>query len=392
MDFDHIIDRRKTNALKWDANERIFGQEHVLPLWVGDMDLPVPDEVVAAIKKRADHPIFGYPAQTDELYQSVASWIERRYHVQVDPTTFFAIAGVMTGIHVAIDAFSEPDDEVVIQPPVYYPFRHAVLHRGRKLVQNPLRRREDGRYEMDLVDLEQKITSRTRLLILCNPHNPVGRVWTREELEALGDLARKHQLIILSDEIHGDIVYPGHSFVPFYALPPALAERSLSFLAASKTFNLPGLKTSFVISRNPDLQHQFARTANNLLLGGVNLFGMEASQAAYRYGDAWLEELLAYLWGNVTYIKSFLEEHLPDVAFTLPEATFFAWLDFRAWEMDDQELKRFMIEEAGLGLNDGYIFGDQGSGFQRLNFGCSRQVIQQAMEQLARAYQRRKSR
>ncbi len=384
--FDEIIDRLGTNSVKWDARERIFGSGDVLPLWVADMDLPCPPEVVQAIEARAKHPIYGYPGDNGALFEAAKGWVNRRFGAEVDTDWMVAIPGVVPGIQVAINAFTKPGDKVIIQPPVYPPFFSTSEELGRRIVENPLKR-VDGKYVMDFDDLRKKIDQRTKLFVLCSPHNPIGQVWSREDLLQLGEICAEKGIMIIADEIHSDLVYEKGAHTPFYTLSEQLANQSVTFISGSKTFNLAGLFTSIAIIKNRKLRNEFRVTANKMGLNHINLFGIVASTAAYNHGDQWLDELLDYLHENAVMIRHFLSERIPEIKMTIPEATYLAWLDFRELGLYGQELRNFLIREAKVGLNDGFQFGKQGDGFCRMNFGCPRSVLKEALQRIEKAVQ-----
>lgn len=383
-DFDKVLDRKGTNSVKWEYNSHIFGTEDVLPLWVADMDFSCPSSVTDALVNRAKHPIYGYPGKPEAFFQSVVNWVGRRFEVEANRKWMTPVPGVVTGIHAAIDAFTKPGDKVVIQPPVYHPFFSAVKNRGRHVVENPLVN-ENGHYRMDLDDLRNKIDERTRMIILCSPHNPVGRVWTKEELQALSDLCIENDIFIVSDEIHSDLVYEKGTHTPFYSLSREAAAQSLTFIAPSKTFNLAGLATSIAIAGNERIHREFSITVSKAGLFHINLFGIEALQAAYNNGEDWLEEVLDYLRNNARYIHEFLQERIPKVTMAVPEATYLGWMDFRELGLYGEELNDFIVKKARLGFNAGVMFGKQGDGFQRINFACPRSILQEAMERLEQA-------
>lgn len=384
-DFDQRMERAGTNSLKWELPNSQVNGEGMLPLWVADMDFACPPAVTEALVKRASHPIYGYPMKQAVFYQALQEWIARRFGVSVEESWMASVAGVMPGIHVAIDAYSAPGDKVVIQTPVYPPFAMAVKHRERQVVESSLLARE-GSYGMDWDDLAQKLGDpEVKLMLLCSPHNPVGRVWTKQELERLGNLCVEHGVIVIADEIHADLVYEKGSHTPFYSLAPELASQSVTFLSASKTFNLAGLFTSYLLTPNRQLLREFKGMALKMGCEHVNLFGMEAAVAAYRHGEQWLDELLDYLHGNARYLHEFLAKRLPDVAMPVPQATYLGWMDFRKLGLEQAELNRLIRQEAKLGLLDGAGFGKEGIGFQRINFACPRALLVEAMERLERA-------
>ncbi|ELK43677.1 PatB family C-S lyase [Brevibacillus agri] len=384
-DFETRIERRGTDSVKWDIDNPKVNGEGMLPMWVADMDFACPPEVTEAIVQRAAHPIYGYSLKSAAFFASLQEWIRKRFGVEVETSWMAGIPGVVPGIHVAIEAYTSPGERVLIQTPVYHPFFHAVENRGRQVVRSSLRE-QDGHYEMDWDDLTKKLSDpAVKLMLLCSPHNPVGRVWTRQELERLGALCLEHGVIVVADEIHADLVYEQGSHTPYYSLPPELARQSVTFLAASKTFNLAGLFTSYLLTENRQLLRDFTATASRMGYENLNLFGMEATIAAYRHGEPWLNELLMYLQQNATYIQRYLSEHVPGVCMPVPQATYLGWMDFRRLGLKQPELNRLLREKAKLGFQDGVVFGQEGEGFQRINFACPRAVVEEAMERLKRA-------
>lgn len=382
MNFDKIVDRSGTNALKLEFRERLFGTEDVIPLWVADMDFKAPKEVVESIRERAAHPLYGYTSRDEDFFHSIVEWQKKRHlwHVSRDWVEF--MPGVVPTLIMAIQAFTNEGDKVVIQPPVYPPFFDVVKDHGRVIEENPLLDTEKG-YRMDFENLE-KITASddVKMLILCHPHNPVGRVWSREELTRLGTICQKNKVLIVSDEIHADLVHGDQPHLPLASISSELAENTITCMAPSKTFNIAGLNTSYIIVSNEKLRKEMQKKLQRLHLFTGNMFGAEALKAAYKHGETWLDALLEYLRGNIEYVMDFTEKNMPEVRIHKPEATYLMWLDFSAWGMSDAQLRKFVIEEAGLGLNYGPTFGSQGKNFQRLNVASSRKVIEKAMTQL----------
>lgn len=387
-DFDTLLDRAGTNSAKWEYYKDVFGTEDVLPLWVADMDFPCPPNVTEALVERARHPIYGYPREADGFFESIVDWLARRFSVEVKAERMKTTPGVVSGLHAAIDAFTKVGDKIIIQPPVYHPFFSTIKDRGRHVVENPMIE-ENGRYRMDLEDLKQKIDAHTRMLILCSPHNPVGRVWTKEELLAVADICIQNDVFIVSDEIHSDLVYEKGAHTPFYSLPDEILENSLSFIAPSKTFNLAGLFTSIAISGSDRVQREFSNARDRMGLNHVNIFGIAALKAAYNGGEDWLENVLVYLRENAEYVHQFLQGHIPQVKMQVPEATYLGWMDFRELGLYGEQLDEFMVKKARLGMNAGAMFGKQGDGFQRINFACPRSLLKEAMERLEKAVKER---
>ena len=382
--FDQIIERRLSGSRKWDSNRATFGSESLLPMWIADMDFMSPPAVVEAVRRRAEHGVFGYPARDEEYYASIIDWVNQRQNWLIRREWICHTPGVVPAISAAVLTFTEPGDSVVIQPPVYPPFFSCIKNNGRRVVENPLRL-IDGRYEMDFEDLAVKLTPDVKLMVLCSPHNPVGRVWTEAELKQLAEMCAKRGIVIVSDEIHGDLIFPGYCQVPLATVSPEAASITVTCIAPSKTFNIAGLYESAIIISEPNLRNRFNATLQAIDIGGGNVFGIAALQAAYRHGAEWLDELRPYLADNAKYLSDGLAELVQPVKMIEPESTFLAWLDFRELGLEAAELRNFLIYEAKIGLNDGITFGKQGEGFARLNFGCPRVLLSEALVRLARA-------
>jgi cysteine-S-conjugate beta-lyase len=383
-DFDRLVDRTGTNSIKWDGRERVFGKADIIPLWVADMDFQTPEFIRERIARRLDHPILGYTYRDKEFAGSFAGWVQRRLQWTIDPKWVSFMPGVVAAVSVAVLAYTHPEDEVIIQPPVYHPFYFCVEGHGRKLILNHLIKR-NGRFTFDLELLKNQITPRTRMLILSSPHNPGGTVWTPEELAGLVAVCREHDIMIVSDEIHSDLVFEPHIHTPLLKVAEGYGHRVLVTMAPSKTFNLAAMSTSIVVIPDQDQRKKYEDLVHTLHIGMGNVFGIEALQAAYEEGDQWLDQLMIYLQGNRQYIFDFLKAELPMVEMMVPEATYMTWLDFSKLGMPQEELNKFMIEQAGLGMNSGTQFGPGGEGFMRLNFGCPRVLLEQAMKQLKEA-------
>ena len=383
-DFDKQINRADTNSLKYDLRKKLFGDPDVLPMWVADMDFETPDFVRKAVIERAEHPVYGYHFKDRPYFQAIAGWLKRRHQWEVKTEWLSFTPGVVCGFNMAVLAFTQPGDEIIIQPPVYPPFHHAATSHGRKLVCNTLVERPDG-YGINFDQLEAQVKT-AKMLILCNPHNPVGRSWRPDELLLLGEMCLKNNVLVISDEIHCDLVLPGHRHTPFATLGHQYALNSITFHAASKTFNLAGLATSTAIIPNPELQSAYKDFVNNLEANLGNIFGKVSTQAAMTLGDAWLEQLLAYVQGNIDYVSDYLKAHLPKVKFHKPEATYMMWLDFNGLGFSEEELWQKMTQEAQLGFNRGKEFGETGSGFFRINLACPRATVEEAMRRLTRVF------
>jgi cystathionine beta-lyase len=383
-DFDRIIDRTGTESLKWVYPRKVLGVEDAIPMWVADMDFEAPPAVVEAVRRRAEHGVYGYPLVPPSFYAAAIGWLERRHGWAVEKRWMAMTPGVVPALNYCVRAFSRPGDPVIIQTPVYHPFYYAIENNGRRVVRNPLR--FDGRrYTMDLDDLRAKIDAPGRMLILCSPHNPVGRVWTREELEALGRIAVERDLLVVADEIHHDLVYRGHRHRVFASLAPELAQQTITCIAPSKTFNTAGLSTAAVVAPNPDLLKKFEDEAERSGFDLGNALGIVAFEAAYAHGEDWLEELLSYLEANIDFLERFLEERIPRLRLIRPEGTYLALLDGRGLGLDPARLNDFFLKQARVYFSDGKIFGDEASGFVRINFGCPRSILREALERIERA-------
>ncbi len=382
--FDELVDRTNTNCIKYDGRQMFFGTEDVLPLWVADMDFKTPDFIINALKERLEHEVLGYTFRDDSYAESITNWLEKRHAWKVEKEWLSFSPGVVAGLTLAIEAFSKPGDEVIVQPPVYFPFFDSVKGTGRKMVENPLKL-ENGRYTFDLEDLKQKITPETKLLLLCNPQNPGGMVWTREELEALTAICLENKVLIISDEIHSDLVFEGHKHIPLPTISEEVAQSCVVCMAGSKTFNIAGLTTSFVVIPNKRLLARYERELKVPHLHMGNIFGSVALKTAYREGEAWLEQMLVYLQENMQLVRTYLKENLPQVVPMEPEATYLVWLDFNALGLSDEELNERLLK-AGVGLNRGVQFGKQGSGYMRINIGCQRSALLQALERIKAAF------
>ncbi|MCL5957725.1 MAG: pyridoxal phosphate-dependent aminotransferase, partial [Chloroflexi bacterium] len=364
--------------------ERVFGATDVLPMWVADMDFPSPALVVEAVKKRAAHGIYGYTMRPPSYFEAIIGWMRRRHDWRIEKEWITFSPGVVPGLNLSVMSFSHPGDKVLIQSPVYFPFFNVIRNNGRQIVDNPLRP-ENGRYVMDLAALEKKFDPRVKMIILCSPNNPTGTVWEKEDLLRLGELCLKNDVVIISDEIHSDLIYKGAKHTPIASLSEELAQNTVTFIAPSKTFNLPGLATSAAIIPNRRLRDIYTNTQQNIGGLGGNLFGTVALEAAYRYGEEWLEQLLEYLEGNRDFLLSYFEARIPKIKVSKPQATYLMWLDCRALGMDAPTLCEFMCRKAKVGLNDGSVFGSAGYGFQRMNIACPRSTLEEGLRRIEAA-------
>jgi cysteine-S-conjugate beta-lyase len=389
-DFDTVIDRRGTCAEKWEpGNEELDRQDNrhdacgpTLPLWVADMDFVCPQPVVEALICRAQHGIFGYTVPTEPYFNAVAGWMQRRQGWEIACDWICVTPGVVPALNMLVETFVAPGDKVLIQPPVYHPFFSAVRNNRATLVTSPLVF-EDGRYRMDYADLEAKAADpQVRMAILCSPHNPVGRVWSREELRRFGEICLANDVLVVADEIHGDLILNGNTFTPYAGLSDVLSKRCVVCTAPSKTFNLAGLAVSNIVIPNAEIRSRFAATVHRHGLSGINAFGVVAAEAAYNDGDEWLDQVLEYIAGNLAALQEYVERYIPQIAVIPPEGTYLVWLDCRRLGLNNRELKRLMRQEAGVRLNDGHIFGPQGEGFQRINIACPRALLMAALQRI----------
>ncbi len=388
FDFDSFIDRENTESLKWDARERRGYPETVLPMWVADMDHRTAPAVVQALHERVAHGIFGYTSPDASYFETVAAWQSRRFGWEVDPMSIVAAGGVIPALAYAVRAFTEPGDGVVIEEPVYYPFRSILENNGRTAVNAPLVRNRKGRYVRDLAVLEATfVASGARTMILCNPHNPVGRVWTREELLGLADLAAKLDALILSDEIHADLTYPGIRTTPFSSLPE-MSNRTVTFTSPSKSFNLAGLQLANIVIPDRKRRQDFIRESNAAGYSQPNALGLAACRAAYEEGEEWLDAFREHMAENLEFLATALEG-IDGIKLIKPEGTYLPWLDCRELihnlGIEAGELDEFMVNEADLWLDDGAIFGDEGLGYTRINIACPRSTLKEAVDRLRRA-------
>ena len=396
-DFDAEIYRTGTNAVKWEcANEghetlpwertsKSYGEDRILPMWVADMDFPCPEAVVEALCARARHGIYGYTAPMAPYYNAIINWMKRRQGWDVAPEWICITPGVVPALNMLVRTFVAPGDKVIIQPPIYHPFFSAIENNQAEVAANPLIY-ENGRYRMDLLDLEAKAKDpRVKLAILSNPHNPVGRVWTRAELVHFGEICRHNDVLVISDEIHGDLIYKDYVFTPYAGISDDFVQNAVICTAPSKTFNMAGLKTSNIIIPNEALRQEFEGTLQSIGLFGAGTFGVVALQAAYDHGEAWLEQVLDYIEDNLRYLEDYVAGHIPQISVVQPEGTYLVWLDCRRLGLDAQELKQLMIDRARVCLEDGSIFGPEGEGFERINIACPRSILVEALARIKNA-------
>jgi len=386
-DFDQPVDRVNTASIKWDGIRTPDGGEELLPLGLADMDFLSPPDVAEAIIARAKHGVFGYTFPTEAYYSAITAWMERRYGWTVRPEWVSYNFGTIKAIGFILRALTEPGDKVVLQSPAFHPLVQVTEANGRVPVINPLRL-INGRYEMDFEDLVKKIDSKTKVMLLCSPHNPVGRVWTRDELARLGDICLEHNLTIVSDEVHSGIIFPGHRHTPLAAVSEALAQNCFICTAPSKAFNLAGLCWSLVIAPNPVLREKYEQELAKANFNfGSSLFGTVAAEAAYRAGDAWLDQLTEYLAANLAYLTEYLAANLPQIKVIRPEGTYLVWLDCRELGLRGEDLEQFFRQRAKVLITPGHEFGPDGDGFVRLNIGCPRHILAAGLDRLKTAVQ-----
>jgi cysteine-S-conjugate beta-lyase len=381
-DFDKRIDRTNKATYKWDQSEKLFGRSDILPLWVADMDFEAPKEVVEAITQRAEHGIYGYTIRTQSFYDAIIGWLSRRHHWSILQEWITSSPGVVPALSIIVQSFTEPGEGIILQSPVYYPFYDIIKMNGRTVVDNPLIL-EDGHYSIDFELLEQQARNGAKMLLLCSPHNPGGRVWKREELERIGDICLKYNVLVVADEIHHDLVFSGHKHVPFASLSESFAQISVTCIAASKTFNLAGIQAASVIIPNEEIRRKYNASLKTLSLHMESYFGLTAIESSYTYGDEWLDQLLEYLEGNLNALLEFAEKHLPQVKIIKPEGTYLVWMDCRSISDNPQVLKQLMFEKAGVAFSEGSVFGKQGAGFLRVNIACPRSILMEALEKFS---------
>ena len=392
-DFDRVIERRGTNCSKWDADPRMIeGADYPvgspLPLWIADMDFEVAPEITRALTERARHGVFGYTIIPDSCYDAIIDWEARRHGWRIEREWIHFAPGAVPAAHMAVQAFCQPGDRIIIQQPVYYPFFRTVLDNGAQIANNPLVLR-NGRYEIDFEGFERQARDpRTTLFILCSPHNPVGRVWSREDLERLGDICARNGVRVFADELHCDILMPGCKHHPFGNVDAVCRDNSMTVIAPSKTFNLAGLQATVVITPNPRMRLLYENVLARNSIPRPNLFAITGLEAAYRHGERWLDELLVYIEGNYDFLVSYLEERLPQVRVMPLEGTFLAWMDFNALEPDPYLLQKRMLTEANVWLDEGWVFGPEGNGFERLVLACPRSILEEALDRIVRAFGR----
>ncbi|WP_087972729.1 MalY/PatB family protein [Oceanobacillus rekensis] len=383
--FDELFERRNTRSVKWDMLKEVFQSDDVLPMWVADMDFKAPDEVNDALVRRAQHGIYGYTVIDDDVSDSIIKWLQKRHGWKIDKTWLSYSPGVVTSLHMAVQAFTEPNDKILIQTPVYTPFYSVITEHDRVVVKNPLINK-DNYYTIDFDDFEKKLKSGVKAFILCSPHNPVGRVWKKEELEKMAKLCLKYNVMIIADEIHSDLVFPGERHIPIASLSEEIADQTITCMAPSKTFNLAGLDASYVITTDKDKRKKLEATFSKQGLHNMlNTMGNTALEAAYTHGEAWLDELVALLKSHTDYVTEMFDKHIPQLKVVQPEGTYLLWVDCSELGMNNKELNKFMIEKARVGLNAGVSYGDEGDKHMRINIACPRATLEEGVERIIKA-------
>lgn len=380
-DFDSYIERRGTHCVKHDALKENFGRDDLIPLWVADMDFPTPDFIREALHQRLEHPILGYTVEYDGYWQSIENWLMQRHGWQVKREWMRYIPGIVKGIGMVINRFTQPGDKIIIQPPVYHPFRLVPEHNEREIVMNPLRKTECG-YEMDFENLEQVIDDKCKVLILANPHNPVGITWSRETLAQLADIAVKHNIVVISDEIHCDMPLYGNRHTPFATVSENAARCSITFGAPSKTFNIAGIVSSYCIVPNEELRNHFFSYLSANEFDMATIFAMTATEAAFTQGEEWRKQMISYIEGNIDFVEEYLKANIPEITIMKPQASYLVWMNFSGLGLEHNALVDMLINKARLAMNDGAMFGKEGEQHMRLNVGTTRAILKQALDQL----------
>lgn len=387
--FDQTIDRRNTKSYKWDGNKKFFGRDDVLPFWVADMDFPCAKPIVDALKQRVSHQCYGYTMRSESYSEAIIQWLKKRHRWNIDGEWLtFCPPGLVQAINILIRLLSKPGDGIILQKPSYKPLIDVIINNRCRLRNNPLRLKE-GNYFMDFENLRRIIDPGTKLLLLCSPHNPTGRVWTRGELTRLAEICQNNNLTVISDEIHADIVYQGHQHIPYGSISREAAMNSITCFSAGKTFNISGLPQSTIIIPNPEIRRSFLDYLDTAQITLGNIFGEVALEAGYRHCEDWLEQVIQYLQGNLDTLVNFFDSQLPGITVIRPQGTFLAWLDFRTYlernNISATDLKDILINRAKVVLYDGQIFGPEGEGFFRMNFACSRSLLDEGLEQVKQA-------
>lgn len=383
--FDNVIDRHGTSAIKIDRLDRVFGRHDLTPLWIADLDFAVCPEITEALRARLNHPVLGYSEASESYWQSIIDWNRKRHNFNIARNELCFIPGVVKGIAYAVNYFTKPGEGVLIQPPVYTPFRTVVEGNGRKVVENPLVF-ENGTYSMDLEHLRKVVEEqKPKLMILCNPHNPIGIQWDRDTLAEVARICRENGVIVVSDEIHGDLMLEGREHIPFLAAGDDAKAVGIMLGAPSKTFNIPGLVSSWMVIKNPEIRNPYYNWLEVNEFNSPVMISTIGAEAAYTTGEAWLDQMLEYVQENINFVENYIAEHIPGLKMVRPQASFLVWLDFRNYHLCHNALMELLLDKAHLALNDGEMFGIQGEGFARLNVGTQRSVLAMALENLRAA-------
>lgn len=382
--FDKVVNRKDTDSMKWNNLKDNYGSEDLLPMWVADMDFQSPKDIMEAFKKRVEHGVFGYPYIDGSVYDSIINWAKKRYHWNIEKEWIIFTPGVVVGLNIGIKEIGEKGDNVVVQTPVYPPFFRVVENYGRELRVNPIK--FDGeKFVMDFEDLEEKIDYKTKVMMLCNPHNPVGRSWTKEELNRVGEICIKNDITIISDEIHADLTLSGTNHIPIASISEELSNRTITLMSPSKTFNIAGLFTSIAIVPNKELREGYARTLEKMEIGHVSIFGIVGLQAAYSKGEGWLNEALIYIEDNIDFTIEYINKNIPEIKVLKPEATYLLWLDFRGLDKTPDEINEALLNVGKIILNDGRPYGEGGEGYFRLNVGCPRSIVEDGLDRIKKS-------
>ena len=381
--FDEIVNRENTDSVKYDLRKDIFGKDDVIPMWVADMDFKTPDFIINAIKERTKHEVFGYSFRPESYFKSIVNWVKRRHQWEINSEWISFGPGIVPAVNMAVMAYTNPGDKIIVQTPVYFPFFSAIKNNNRIQVENTLILK-DGRYFIDFEDLAEKLKD-AKMFILSNPHNPGGSVWKKDELKRLGEMCLENDVLVLADEIHSDLVFKTHKYIPLASVSEEIANNTVTFIAPSKTFNMAALATSSVIASNKELKEKYDHVLDTIHVGMGNVFGTVASEAAYNYGDEWLDQLMDYLSENLDFAEDFFDSRIPEIKMIRPEGTYLIWLDCSQLNLNGKDIKDFMIHDVGLGFNDGSMFGTGGDGFVRMNVACPKKTLENALLKLEKA-------
>lgn len=384
-DFEQQINRLNTDSAKWNALKIFYGTEDILPMWVADMDFASPPEIQEALRKRVEHGLFGYGLASEDMKMAVINWMKKRFQWEIEKEWLVPSSGVVMALAFTIQTLTQENDKVLIQTPVYQPFYTMINNNNRELIKNPLVLK-DGKYEIDFIDFEEKLKSGVKLFILCSPHNPIGRVWTESELEKMGKLCDQYGVHIVSDEIHADLIYKPNIHRSIASINNRLQDRTITCIAPSKTFNIPGLQASIMIIPNEDIRKKVQNLQGKIGFHGLNILSNTALEAAYKHGENWLEELLAYLEKNRDYAVNFIEKELPELTVIQPEGTYLIWIDCRGLGLSEDEMQDRLIQKGKLAVELGSKFGDEGTGFIRMNIACPRKMLEDALQRLKKAF------